>query len=306
VVLDAVRAVRTRTRLAVLGPPDLAGVFARAGFRETEAGAAPRAYVSCGASARATPGAPSRNAARAALAALDGAIALTRAGRAAAICNAPVSKEWIAKESRGFKGHTGYLAAALGARRVTPLFDSGLGFCVVLATGHIPTSAAPRAVTVARLTSAARAGAFYMKKRFPRRANCVFLGLDPHAGDGGAIGDFDARVTARAARRLARFFASVRGPTGADGFFMELAHRVRASRTRAGTVPPLLIVAPTHDLGLVGFKAIAGDRGVQVTLGLPGPRTSPDHGTAFSEARSSRVRSESMIAALRLAISLST
>jgi 4-hydroxythreonine-4-phosphate dehydrogenase len=162
-------------------------------------------------------------------------------------------------------------------------------FRVVPLTRHVPLRRVPRMVTADRIVEAARLVARELRVRFgidePRLA---LVALNPHAGEGGVIGREEEEVFRPALRRLRGI--SVEGPFAADGFFRQWR--------RLGFDA---VLTPTHDQGLVPFKMVSQWRGVNVTLGLPVPRTSPDHGTAFDIAGRGVADPAGMIAAYRLA-----
>lgn len=230
-----------------------------------------------------SPATPTAAGGAASLAYLDAAIASLRAGRTHALATGPVSKEAWALAGTPIGGQTEYLARACGVTpdRVEMLF-LGESFHVILATRHLPLSAVPRALTAGRLTDAALVGIRALR-RLGFAPPCVsFLALNPHASDGGLLGAEEAEVFRPALVATAAALASefpgiaVDGPHPADGLF---------------AMPPAdgrLVVAPYHDLGLVPFKMAHPRRGINWTVGLPWPRFSVDHGTAFAIAGTGR------------------
>jgi 4-hydroxythreonine-4-phosphate dehydrogenase len=173
------------------------------------------------------------------------------------------------------------LAALTGSRVAMMLASDRLR--VVLATTHIPLRDVPRAVTKAAIVETAQIARGGLRDWFgiaePRLALCA---LNPHAGDGGRFGDEDDRVLLPAARE-----AGVAGPFPADTVF------VRAIRGEFDAV-----IAPYHDVGMTAIKVASFGEAVNVTLGLPFPRTSPDHGTALDIAGRGIANPSSMIAAI--------
>jgi 4-hydroxythreonine-4-phosphate dehydrogenase len=163
------------------------------------------------------------------------------------------------------------------------------GLRVVLVTTHLPLRDVPGALTTERVVRAGRLTSDALKRWWgvaaPRLAVCA---LNPHAGEGGLFGDEDARVLAPAAREL-----GAAGPLPADTVF------VRALRGEFDAV-----LAPYHDVGMTAVKVAGFGSGVNVTLGLPFPRTAPDHGTAFDIAGLNKADAGSMRAALELAVML--
>jgi 4-hydroxythreonine-4-phosphate dehydrogenase len=165
---------------------------------------------------------------------------------------------------------------------------------VVPATVHIPLAAVPSALSIPviadtlRITAAALAGDFGIA-----RPRIVVAGLNPHAGEGGMIGDEEVTIIGPAIAEIAATGVDVSGPFSADTLF----HAEARSTYDA-------VVAMYHDQALIPLKTLAFDRGVNVTLGLPFVRTSPDHGTAYALAGTGRARPGSFIAALEMAAAL--
>jgi 4-hydroxythreonine-4-phosphate dehydrogenase len=170
----------------------------------------------------------------------------------------------------------------------------GGGLRVVLATTHLALRDVPARLSADLLVQQGRLTAAALRTWWeiaePRLAFCA---VNPHAGDGGLFGDEEARVIAPALDRLRAEGVLASGPVPADTVF------IRALRGEWDAV-----VAPYHDVGMVAFKTAAFGRGVNVTLGLPFPRTSPDHGTALDIAGQGRADPSSMVEAVRLAIRL--
>jgi 4-hydroxythreonine-4-phosphate dehydrogenase len=228
--------------------------------------------------------------------------AIERAGRLAldgavdAIVTGPIAKPALAAAGHDWPGHTemlrdltGVPATALCLAAERTAFGSPLR--VVLVTGHIPLRSVPEAFdsdrleTVARLTHDALRDEWGIEE--PRLAVC---GLNPHASDAGLFGNEEAVIFTPSIRRLREAGLDVSGPFPADTVFV---------RTMQGGADAVL--APYHDVGMVAIKTAAFGRAVNVTLGLPFPRTSPDHGTAFDIAGTGRADPGSMRAALELA-----
>ncbi|HSI42222.1 MAG TPA: 4-hydroxythreonine-4-phosphate dehydrogenase PdxA [Xanthobacteraceae bacterium] len=265
----------------VCAPGDTARLFS---------GALP--VVPAGPPATAAPGQPDTSSAPAARAAVDAALAFARSGAAAALVTNPIAKAVLYGAGFGFPGHTEYLAHLAGdpAPRPVMLLWSPL-LAVVPATIHVPISEVPRLLTRELLVETGRITARDLIARFgipqPRLAFC---GLNPHAGEGGAIGQEDETVIRPAVEQLKAEGIDARGPLPADTMFHPAA---RASYDVA--------IGAYHDQVLGPVKALAFDKAVNVTLGLPFVRTSPDHGTAFDIAGTGRADPSSLIEALRLA-----
>ncbi|MGA9837309.1 MAG: 4-hydroxythreonine-4-phosphate dehydrogenase PdxA, partial [Gemmatimonadaceae bacterium] len=216
--------------------------------------------------------------------AIERAVALALAGDVQGIVTAPIDKAALLAGGYDYPGHTEMLAALTGERVAMMLASDRLR--VVLATTHLALRDVPRAVTAGAIASAAAITRRGLQNWFgiaePRIAVCA---LNPHAGDGGRFGDEDDRVLAPAARA-----SGLAGPFPADTVF------VRALRGEFDAV-----IAPYHDVGMTAIKVASFGSAVNVTLGLPFPRTSPDHGTAMDIAGQGRADPSSIIAATLLA-----
>lgn len=266
----------------ILGPAEHAGAFAGLGR-----------YEAVGGGSGIDPG-------RAAGLAIERAVELALAGEADALVTAPVHKPALA--AAGYHpGHTEMLMALAGAAEVGMLMcdeggadDHRPAKRVLLATIHIPLRSVAEALTEdllvsrTRLLGRALSGDWGLTE--PRIALCA---LNPHASDDGMFGTEEREIYGPALERLSGGPWSVTGPVPADTVF------VRAFRGEFDAV-----VAPYHDVGMAAFKTAAFGRGVNVTIGLPFIRTSPDHGTAFDIAGQGAADPSSMIKALRLAIRL--
>ena len=215
--------------------------------------------------------------------AIERAVQLAQSGRVAGIVTAPLDKSALLAGGYDYPGHTEMLAALTGATVAMMLASDKLR--VVLATTHLPLRDAPDAVTADAISRAAEVTRTGLREWFgiaePRIALCA---LNPHAGDSRRFGTEDEDILAPAARssRLA-------GPFPADTVF------VRAMRGEFDAV-----IAPYHDVGMTAIKVASFGSAVNVTLGLPFPRTSPDHGTAFDIAGKNIADASSFIAALLL------
>ncbi len=243
-----------------------------------------------------TPGAPTTVTGRAQLAYLDAAVAEARAGRLDAIVTAPIHKASCIAAGFAFPGHTEFLQDRLGAPAVTMMF-AGPRMRVSLATIHHALSAVPRELDIAGVTTAIAQTATALARDFGIAAPRVAVaGLNPHAGEAGHFGDEEARVivpaiaAARVVLAAANIAADVSGPHVPDAVFRaHLDGRYDA------------VIAMYHDQGLIPVKLIDFDEAVNVTLGLPIVRTSPDHGVAYDIAGKGLARPTSFAAALRLA-----
>ena len=238
------------------------------------------------------PGRVRADAARAAAYWIGAAVAGCRAGTFDALVTAPICKEGLARAGIRFPGHTEMIAALTDTRRYAMLLCGG-GLRVVLATRHLPLRDVPAAITPRVVAEAATLAAEALPWFGAPDGTVAVCGLNPHAGDGGALGGEEAAVIAPALRALRRRGLAVSGPHPGDTVF----HEARSGRYAA-------VVAMYHDQGLAALKTVAFEDGVNVTLGLPIVRTSPDHGTAFGIAGRGVASPASMIAALRLAVVL--
>ena len=240
-----------------------------------------------------TAGRPSARGAAAQLAFLSAAFDSVRNGQSAALCTAPISKAQVARVLPGFVGHTEWLEARCGVRRSVMML-AGARLRVALVTNHRPLSGVRRALRPALIAETIaitwRALRDDLGVRSPRVALAAW---NPHAGDGGLVGDEEGTLLAPALTRAARQGTPAHGPFPADSVFF-----------RAALGEFDAVVALYHDQGLIPVKlldAVLGDAAVNVTLGLPMVRTSPDHGVAYSLAGTGRANPASMVAALRLA-----
>ncbi|MCV6593165.1 MAG: 4-hydroxythreonine-4-phosphate dehydrogenase PdxA [Silicimonas sp.] len=239
----------------------------------------------------APPGAPAPENAAHVVDVIARAVTLITEGRASALTTAPIAKkELVDHAAFAFPGHTEFLAHLAGVDRVVMMLASD-ELRVVPATIHIPLNEVPAALTADALEATIRLTEAGLRRDFGLDApRLAITGLNPHAGEGGMLGAEDDAVIAPVIAKLAREGMAIRGPIPADTLFHAEA---RATYDAA--------VAMYHDQALIPIKTLAFDRGVNVTLGLPFPRTSPDHGTAFDIAGKGIARPTSMVEALKLA-----
>jgi 4-hydroxythreonine-4-phosphate dehydrogenase len=237
------------------------------------------------------PGVPVAANAAGVISAIERGVALVRAGQAAALCTAPIHKQAL-QDGAGFAfpGHTEFLAHLAGDADVVMMLASPL-LRVVPATIHVPLSQVPRALTPAALERVVRITAAGLATRFGIDAPRIAVaGLNPHAGEGGKIGTEEVDWIGPLVARLAAEGLDITGPLSADTMFHA------AARQRYDVA-----ICMYHDQALIPIKTLDFDGGVNVTLGLPFLRTSPDHGTAFDIAGKGLANPASLIAALRLA-----
>ncbi|MES1208971.1 MAG: 4-hydroxythreonine-4-phosphate dehydrogenase PdxA, partial [Pseudomonadota bacterium] len=245
------------------------------------------------------PGRPNLSSARAQLAYLEAATSAALSGEVAALCTAPISKDWIAQAGFAFPGHTEYLADRAGTSDFAMML-AGPRLRVVLATRHIALRDVPRLLSTADITRAAVLVAHALVADFGiGRARVAVAGLNPHAGEAGRFGDEEARLVepgvraARAQLEADGVPAEVTGPHPPDAIFRQAA---------LGQFDA--VVALYHDQGLIPLKLLHFDDGVNITLGLPFVRTSPDHGTAYGIAGKGVANARSFLCALDLAADL--
>ncbi len=239
----------------------------------------------------ATPGEPLAANAEAVLESIRQAVTLTRAGRAGAVVTNPIHKGVLYQAGFRHPGHTEYLADLAGLTSRPVMMLAGPSLRVVPVTVHLPLREVVASLTTRDIVHAGKVTARALREDFgvadPRIA---VAGLNPHAGEGGTLGQEDAEIITPAVEALRRDGIDTQGPLAADGMFHEAA--------RQGFDAALCMY---HDQALIPVKALDFDRTVNVTLGLPFVRTSPDHGTALDIAGSGRASPKSLIAALRLA-----
>jgi 4-hydroxythreonine-4-phosphate dehydrogenase len=246
----------------------------------------------------ATPGRPDAAYASSVIESIETAVRLVRDGAASALVTNPIAKHVLYEAGFRHPGHTEFLAALAadaGGRTPHPvmmLWSEELA--VVPVTVHIPLSAVPSSLTTDLIVLTGRIVARELRERFGlSRPRLALAGLNPHAGENGAMGSEDLGIVAPAVEILRQEGIAVSGPLPADTMF----HAQARSRYDAA-------LAMYHDQALIPIKTIAFDEAVNVTLGLPFVRTSPDHGTAFDIAGKGIALPSSLEAAIRLAARL--
>ncbi len=239
------------------------------------------------------PGKPDARSAAAALNALEEAVRQLKQGSADAVVTGPVSKEGLQALGFPFPGQTEFFADAFGVQDYGMLL-TGHSLSVGLATIHVPLSEVPALLTEQCIVRIGVLTADFLRRRGVKLPRIAVAGLNPHAGENGAFGDEESRFIRPAIHSLNESGAGIfTGPAVPDAVFRE------AARGEFDAV-----VAMYHDQGLIPLKLLDFDTAVNVTLGLPKPRTSPDHGTAFPIAGKGLANPSSMIAAIRLACEL--
>jgi 4-hydroxythreonine-4-phosphate dehydrogenase len=281
------RALGLDVALSVVTPAEASSAFVRA-----------LPVVPLDLAVTAVPGKPDASSAPAAIASIRRAVADVMAGRAAAVVTNPVAKNVLYRSGFAEPGHTeflGRLAAEATGKPVRPvmmLWSSELA--VVPVTIHLPLKDVVAALTSDLIVQTGRIVAHDLRERFGvARPRIAVAGLNPHAGEAGAMGEEDDSIVAPAVARLKAEGIDVLGPLPADTMFHDKA---RASYDIA--------MCMYHDQALIPIKTLAFDHAVNVTLGLPFVRTSPDHGTAFDIAGTGKADPSSLIAALTLAARL--
>ena len=248
------------------------------------------AVIPTKASARRQPGKPNRTNAAAVTEAIEFCVVQCLTGKAAAMVTSPINKAALAQAGFSFPGHTEYLAYLTSAKRPVMMLASDT-LRVVPLTVHMPIEQVPRMIAAEDIIETGEIILASLKRDFgitlPRLA---VAGLNPHAGEAGVLGREDSEIVAPAVEHLQAMGYDVKGPLSADTLF----HAEARSRYDAA-------LCMYHDQALIPIKTLSFWDGVNVTLGLPIVRTSPDHGTAFDIAGTGKADARSMIAAIRMA-----
>ncbi|HEX2151338.1 MAG TPA: 4-hydroxythreonine-4-phosphate dehydrogenase PdxA [Stellaceae bacterium] len=247
-----------------------------------------------GGSSRAGPGRPDPADAQLVIRAIESAVADVQAGRAAAVVTNPINKDALYRAGFRHPGHTEFLAELAGIRGDPVMMLAGPQLRVVPVTIHLALREAVGQLSTAAIVHAARVTHAAFIRDFGIAAPVIAVaGLNPHAGEGGALGREDIEIVAPAVAALRQEGIDARGPLAADTMFHAPARR--------GYDAALCMY---HDQALIPVKTLDFDAAVNVTLGLPFVRTSPDHGTAFDIAGSGSARPDSLMAALKLAAAM--
>lgn len=241
--------------------------------------------------AQRTPGKPTLEGAAAAYGYIRAAAAMAVAGEAAGLVTAPISKEWLNRAGYHFPGHTELLAEMAGVSRFRMMFASGR-LRLALVTVHIGLAEVPARLNPELVFDTIDLLAEHLRAECGlSRPRVAVLGLNPHAGEGGLFGREEIDAIQPAIARAQKLGIEAIGPLPPDTAFVREAGRFRFDGA----------VAMYHDQGLIPIKMLDFDRAVNVTLGLPWVRTSPDHGTGYDIAGLGRARAASMLAAIRFA-----
>jgi 4-hydroxythreonine-4-phosphate dehydrogenase len=242
-----------------------------------------------------SPGEPTSETARAAANALEEAVVLARRGDISAVVTGPIHKARMYEVGFAFPGQTEFFAARCGAENFAMLLTGG-GLSVALVTTHISLRSVADALSRDEIVRVGLLLRDFLAQRLTRAPRIAVAGLNPHAGESGALGNEEAEIIRPAVEELQKKCADgavIDGPFSPDTVF----HRAVNGEWDG-------VLCMYHDQGLIPLKLHAFHEGVNVTIGLPYPRTSPDHGTAFEIAGKGIARPDSMIAALKLAAEL--
>ena len=239
------------------------------------------------------PGQSTPESAKAAITSLEWAVRDIKAGDIDVLVTAPINKRAMVKEGFGNTGHTEYLQKEFGVQDVA-MFMVSNQLRIGVVTGHIPLKDVPSSITVDRIVSKLRLMTASLKRDFGVvEPKIAVLGLNPHCGDGGLLGDEEEKIILPAVKAANAEGIMAFGPYSPDGYF-GLGHYAKFDAT----------LAMYHDQGLAPFKALAFEDGVNFTAGLPIVRTSPDHGTAFEMAGRDEADPHSMMSAIYAAIDI--
>src|SRR5438309_2204316 len=241
-------------------------------------------------------GQPTVETARAAAAALEEAVTLARRGELDAVVTGPIHKARMYAAGFKFPGQTEFFAERCGVKNFAMCLTGGK-LTVALVTTHIPLSEVPRALKQSEIVRVGLLLVDFLRFRSSNAPRVAVAGLNPHAGESGKLGREEIEIIAPAVAELQSKIenrkSKIEGPLSPDTVF----HRAAEGEFDA-------VLCMYHDQGLIPLKLHAFHGGVNVTLGLPFPRTSPDHGTAFAIAGKGIARPDSMIAAINVAADL--
>ncbi len=220
---------------------------------------------------------------------IDNLIDAWQRGFVDAVVTGPVNKGYINESGCDFAGHTEYIAGLINEPEPYMMMYSS-DYRVLLITTHVPLSEVKEQIDLDSIYKTIKVGNDTAKALDGPEVKLAITGLDPHCGDSGAIGTFDMDITDKAVARARKDGINIEGPMSADTLFM-------SDKWKSYN----LVIAHYHDQGLIPFKVLAFDSGVNITLGLSIIRTSPDHGTAYDIAGKGLASSGSMLEALKLA-----
>ena len=275
----------TRGDQAGIGPEVLEGALASGQL------SADYDYRIIGEKINVRPGQPTLESARAALGALEESVVLLNSGEIDAVVTAPVGKEGLHELGFHFPGQTEFYADRLGCENHAMCL-TGKSLTVALVTIHVALADVPELISSEEIVRVGTLLAEFSKQRGVKNPKVAVCGLNPHAGENGAFGQEDLEIVEPAVRKLQENIEGYEfsGPHPPDTIFRPAAD---------GEYDAVLCMY--HDQGLIPLKLLDFDNGVNVTLGLPKPRTSPDHGTAYDIAGTGKASASSMIQAIQLA-----
>jgi len=237
------------------------------------------------------PGQPTSESAKSAMTALKYAVNDIKAGNIDVLVTAPINKRAMVSEGFGYTGHTEYLEQEFGVDEVAMIMVSDQ-LKVGVVTGHIPLKDVQKSITTEKILAKLRLMKTSLQRDFGiDQPKIAVLGLNPHCGDGGLLGDEEQQIILPAVQQAVKEGIQAFGPYSPDGFF---------GLGNYGKYDAVL--AMYHDQGLTPFKALAFEQGVNFTAGLPVVRTSPDHGTAYDMAGRDLADPRSMMASIYTAI----
>ncbi|MCQ2144398.1 MAG: 4-hydroxythreonine-4-phosphate dehydrogenase PdxA [Bacteroidales bacterium] len=237
------------------------------------------------------PGQPTSESAKSAMTSLKAAVADLKEGDIDVLVTAPINKRAMTNEGFGYTGHTEYLEQEFGVDEVAMIMVSDQ-LKVGVVTGHIPLKEVHKSITTEKILKKLRLMHASLERDFAiDHPKIAVLGLNPHCGDGGLLGDEEQQIILPAVQQAVAEGINAFGPYSPDGFF-GLGNYSKYDA----------VLAMYHDQGLTPFKALAFEQGVNFTAGLPVVRTSPDHGTAYDMAGRDMADPHSMMAAIYTAI----
>ena len=239
-------------------------------------------------------GHPTRSTSREAIEALEQAAQECLSGEISAIVTGPVNKHYLHEEGFAFPGQTEFFAARAGVKDFAMLLTGG-SLTVALVTAHIPLCDVTKSLKTSEIIRVGSLLLHFLKQRGLVKPRIAVAGLNPHAGEKGDLGDEEEKIIVPAIENLIQAHpeSMIVGPMSPDTVFWQASMGVYDA-----------VLCMYHDQGLIPLKLHAFHEGVNVTLGLPFVRTSPDHGTAYEIAGKGIARSDSYLAAVRLAVNL--
>jgi 4-hydroxythreonine-4-phosphate dehydrogenase len=294
VLRETARRLRLRCEVVAVGEDDLAANDLPPRTRAGKPAVAALPVSRLGAAARRA-GKPTVAGGRASYRYIETAARLASAGAIAGIVTAPINKGWVTRAGFPISGHTELLKELTGARDVRMML-AGSRLRVILVTMHVALGDVPRTLTIRDVARTIAIAADHLR-RYHRVAEprIAVTGLNPHAGEGGLFGREEERVIEPAIERARRDGVDASGPYPADSLFFQAVDGRKFDA----------VIAMYHDQGLIPLKLLHFHDAVNVTLGLPIIRTSPDHGTAYDIAGTGKADAGSMIEAIVLAHAMS-